>query len=536
MAHFGTSFDRTAKFVFAACLVSIVAMPAPTLAQGPPTITWQGTHAGLANAVAFSPDGQLVASGSADRTTKVWRASDGALLHTLVQCSGIGCRGAGSLAFSPDGQILATAGSNLKLWNVADGTLLRTISQTAASIRFSPDGQTLLGTGSGSGYNSQFVVEIRVADGVTLRTLSGGGVASAYSPDGSKIAAVGRHGFDLWDAATGQLLRHLNGAHSALAFEPGGEHVAVAGNGVGDYRYDDTITFYRVDDGTAVRTLTRTGSVGSLTFSSDGQTLVSGSWDPNENFVNGFLPSTGALRFWSVADGSVRVTYDRETGTSANSPALAPGGQAFAYTHDSTVVVAAFPNTSCAASIVPDSVVIPLEGGSGSFEVLAPEGCAWTSAGRVDWIHVTGGATGTGNGTVTFTVDPAFISASTDSSDRASEGAYDGIVGQIVAAGRSFLVNLGAEGDGCYFLLQPASATFGAEGGDGGVSVSSPSGCGWRAVGAPEWIHPSADVHVGNGGILYHVDALAATPTGSRSPRVGTFAIGDATFTVTQSH
>src|SRR2546423_4574360 len=141
------------------------------------------------------PDGQIVASGSADRTTKLWRTSDGTLLRTLVQCSGVGCRGASSIAFSPDGQTLATAGSSLKLWNVANGALIRTISAGVASIAFSPDGQTLATTG-GSGYNNVFVTLFRVSDGTTIRTMTGGGSAVAFSPNGAIVAASGRRGVD----------------------------------------------------------------------------------------------------------------------------------------------------------------------------------------------------------------------------------------------------------------------------------------------------------------------------------------------------
>jgi len=92
--------------------------------------------------VAFSPNGELIASVSEDRTAKVW-SRDGKLLHTLEgHDSGIW-----SVAFSPEGQTIAT-GSNdgiIKLWK-SDGTLLTNLIGHSGGVKglaFAPDGKTL---------------------------------------------------------------------------------------------------------------------------------------------------------------------------------------------------------------------------------------------------------------------------------------------------------------------------------------------------------------------------------------------------------
>jgi dipeptidyl aminopeptidase/acylaminoacyl peptidase len=93
--------------------------------------------------VAFSPDGTLLASASADGTAKVWQVSDGAEVRTLMGHS----NWVNSVSFSPDGTLLASASADntIRLWQVWDGAELQTYDQEMGtgvlSIQFSPDGQ-----------------------------------------------------------------------------------------------------------------------------------------------------------------------------------------------------------------------------------------------------------------------------------------------------------------------------------------------------------------------------------------------------------
>ncbi|KAI2820484.1 hypothetical protein CBS115989_3614 [Aspergillus niger] len=94
-------------------------------------------HSGLVYSVAFSNNGQLLASGSGNKTIKLWNAATGALKHTLENHS----NPVYSVAFSNNGQLLASGSHDktIKLWNAATGALKHDISTNnmATSVEFS---------------------------------------------------------------------------------------------------------------------------------------------------------------------------------------------------------------------------------------------------------------------------------------------------------------------------------------------------------------------------------------------------------------
>jgi hypothetical protein len=177
-----------------------------------------------------------------------------------------------------------------------------------------------------------------------------------------------------------------------------------------------------------------------------------------------------------------------------------------AYTLSLTVQV------PCSYSISPTSASIGLGGGSGFVSVTAGSGCFWTAASNAAWITVTSGSSGTGSGTVNYSV-------------AANTGAARS--GTITIAGQTFTVN---QGSGCTFSISPANQSFTASAGTGSVSVTAGSGCFWTATSNDAWITvTSGSSGTGSGTVNYSV----AANTGAA--RSGTITIAGQTFTVNQA-
>lgn len=213
-------------------------------------------HLAPVRALAFSPDGRTLLSGSADSSIRLWDVNAGRELRTV----GMSFGAVRAVAFSPDGKTAATGGddSTVHLLDAATGKEMRAVRGAFGivfSVVFSPDGRFVA-----TGNSDSKVHVIEVATGLQRLALSGhtGSVQEVtFSPDGRWIASAAGDGqLVLWDV------------------EAAREQVRFVGH---------------------------EGDVFGVRFSSDGRTLVSGGAD-------------GTVRVWDVATGQQRYALAGHTG------------------------------------------------------------------------------------------------------------------------------------------------------------------------------------------------------------------------------
>lgn len=243
--------------------------------QREPTPTLTG-HTGEVNTVAFTPDGQKLASGSDDQTIKIWNLNTLQELRTL--------RGhkywVYSVAISPNGQTIVSGSKDntIKVWNLNTGEEQGTLTGHTSyinSVAISPDGQKIASASYDKTikvWNLNTLQELLTLRGHTAEVLSVG-----ISPDGQKIASCSTdRTIKIWDLNTGQEIRTLTGHTgdvNSVAFSPDGQELASVSD-------DRTIKIWKPNTGREIRTLTgHKADVNAVAFSPDSQKIATASDD-----------------------------------------------------------------------------------------------------------------------------------------------------------------------------------------------------------------------------------------------------------------
>ena len=259
--------------------------------------------------------------------------------------------------------------------------------------------------------------------------------------------------------------------------------VIQAGGGVCTYAIDPTSA-----------NLSLSGGTGSV----DVSTQDSCSWtaESNDDWIHIISGHSGT--------GNGTVTYRVAFSRGVRTGTIIVAGQTFTVYQGSGGV--------CTYAINPTNANVDAGGGTGSVNVTTQSGCSWTAVSNAPWIHVTSGDSGTGSGTVNYSVDENTGSART---------------GTMTIAGHTFTV-IQAGGGVCTYAIDPTSANFSLSGGTGSVNVTTQSGCSWTAVSNDRWIYiTSGNSGTGNGTVTYRVGF-------SRGVRTGTIIVAGETFTVYQ--
>ena len=256
-----------------------------------------------ATAIAYSPDGKILASGGRDNTIRLFDAASGKEIRRLIGhaprtfsppadpgnpldllVTATGEGGVNSVAFSPDGKTLASGGwdDTVRLWDVQTGKQIRKIDAHKAMVAhvvFSPDGKVLASRGGLDG-------TVRLWDpltGTRLQQFTGLSninpwrfnfdLALVISPDGKTVAATARDTLVLYDVASGAELKrlpsHVYGI--TLAYSPDGKLLATGGVDPGDDQH--SLRILDAADGKELRRCTLPKN--------EAPTYIA--WDPSNN-------------------------------------------------------------------------------------------------------------------------------------------------------------------------------------------------------------------------------------------------------------
>ena len=286
-----------------AVVFAVLVFSNPAMADEKLEIYIQMGHSFVITSVAFSPDGRYIASGSADKTIKLWEVSTSREIRTLLGHTS----GVSSVAFSPDGRYIISGSwdKTIKLWDVATGREIRTLvghSQQVTSAAFSPDGKYIA-----SGSRDKTIRFWDVSTGREIRTLADHTKeveTVAFSPDGKYIASgSGDKTIKLWDVATGREIRTLVGhsqAVTSVAFSPDGRYIVS-----GSYHI---VKLWEVSTARTLKTFTgsqryQNKEIESVGFSRDGKYVLSASIRSLEE----------NLQIWEVRTGRELKTFKNIT-------------------------------------------------------------------------------------------------------------------------------------------------------------------------------------------------------------------------------
>jgi len=225
----------------------------------------------VVTSVAFSPDGNRIASGSADNTVRLWSPDGKPIGQPLRHDDWVT-----SVAFSPDGNRIATASADntVRLWDTDGKPIGQPLrhDDTVLTVAFSPDGTRVASGGVDK--------TVRLWDAATGQPIGpplrhdDSVISVAFSPDGSRIATGSGKTVRFWNVATGQPVggpMEHDDLVNAVAFSRNGTLASASA--------DKTVRLWDMNGQPIGEPLRHDDSVLSVAFSPDGTRIAAGDYD-----------------------------------------------------------------------------------------------------------------------------------------------------------------------------------------------------------------------------------------------------------------